>query len=345
MKRLRALSSSVVTGSCGQGGFSLVELMVGLVISLIVMFALTVLFANNSRTRQQIDLSTQQIENGRYALDLLRDDLHLAGYYGGVVPQLGYVASSATTPDVCATTVANIQFNLSPLQWPVPVFGVPDGDAAPTCVTTPGKKTGTDVLVVRRTKTASTAVASLDSTRIYVQATGCRAELAQHKDFARESGSQAGTFALHARGCGAVADVYEYQTRIYYISDEAIPTLRVLTISGATSTNEPLVEGIENMQIQFGRDTSGDGGPDEYRKCLASGATPDPCSSVDWANMMSVRIDILARNLSPTAGYSDNKTYQLGAASVGPFSDGFKRHAYTAVVRLMNPAGLRERGP
>ena len=37
------------------------------------------------------------------------------------------------------------------------------------------------------------------------------------------------------------------------------------------------------------------------------------------------------------------KTYDLGAGIVvGPFNDHYKRHAYTSVVRLMNPAGRRE---
>jgi type IV pilus assembly protein PilW len=331
-----------------QRGFSLIELMVGLFIGGLVLFAMTVLFANNSRARAQIDQSTQQIENGRYALDVLRDDLHLAGYYGEVAPQQGYLPASGATSDPCATALGtaatNVQFNLSPLQWPVPVYGIASGDTAPTCVTTPGRKAGTDILVVRRTKTIPTAIASLDANKIYVQASGCNDELKQHKDFARDSGSNAGTFVLKKKGCGATSDVYELQTRIYYVSDETIPTLRVLTLSGTTSTNEPLVEGIQDMRVEYGRDTDGDGAADEYRKCLATGAGADPCTAVQWANMMAVRIFLLARNLNATSGYSDAKTYTLGTGvTVGPFGDAYKRHDYTAVVRLMNPAGTRER--
>ncbi|HEY3180908.1 MAG TPA: PilW family protein [Casimicrobiaceae bacterium] len=332
-----------------QSGFSLVELMVGLFIGGIVLFAMTVLFANNSRARAQIDQSTQQIENGRYALDVLRDDLHLAGYYGDVAPQQGYLTASGATSDPCATTLGtaatNVQFNLSPLQWPVPVYGVASGDTAPTCVTGPGRKAGTDILVVRRTKTIPTTIATLNANKIYVQASGCNDELKQHKDFVRDVGSNAGTFVLKKKGCGATADVYELQTRLYYVSDETIPTLRVLTISGTTSTNEPLVEGIEDMRVEYGRDIDSDGAADGYRKCLATGALPDPCTAAEWANMMAVRIFLLARNLNPESGYVDTKTYTLGSAAgvtVTP-GDNYKRHQYEAVVRLMNPAGTRER--
>lgn len=330
------------TSTCDERGFTLVELMVGLVLSLIVMFALTVLFANNSRTRAQIDRSTQQIENGRYALDQLRDDLHLAGYYGDVAPQQGFVPTSATIPDICASSLTGVQFDLSPLKWPVPVFGYAAGDAEPVCIATPGRKADTDILVIRRTKTGPTATAALDATRIYLQASGCKDELTQHKDFGRALGTGAAAFPLHKRGCTATADVYEYETKIYYISDEAVPTLRLLTISGGSSINESLVEGIENMQVQYGRDTNGDGAPDEYRRCLGTGAGADPCSALEWANMMTVRIDLLARDIAATPGYSDAKTYSLGASTAGPFNDSYRRHVYTAVVRLMNPAGTRE---
>jgi type IV pilus assembly protein PilW len=198
-------------------------------------------------------------------------------------------------------------------------------------------------LVIRRTKSIPTAIASLDANKIYVQASGCNDELKQHKDFARGLGSPSSTFALHKKGCAAVSDIYEFETRIYYVSDETIPTLRLLTLSGSTSTNEPLVEGIEDMRVEYGRDTNNDGAADEYRKCLVTGAGADPCTAVEWANMMAARIYLLARNLNATSGYSDTKTYTLGTGvTVGPFLDEYKRHEYTAVLRLMNPAGTRE---
>ena len=74
-------------------------MMVGLVLGVIVLFALVTLFVNNSRMRREIDQASQQIENGRYALDLLRDDLHLAGYYGDAVPQTGLHGGNGNDPE------------------------------------------------------------------------------------------------------------------------------------------------------------------------------------------------------------------------------------------------------
>ena len=134
-------------------GFTLIELMVGMTLGVIVLFALVTLFVNNSRMRRETDQASQQIENGRYALDLLRDDLHLAGYYGDAVPQQGFTVAAGTIPSVCATDIVGLQFVAPPaaLQWPVPVFGIAGGDGVPTCVSsaTGGQKAGTDILVVR----------------------------------------------------------------------------------------------------------------------------------------------------------------------------------------------------
>jgi type IV pilus assembly protein PilW len=325
-------------------GFTLMELLVGLTIGVLVLFGLVTLFVNSSRTRREVDQTSQQIENGRYALDVLRDELHLAGYYGGLVPYQGYPIASATTPSVCASDVAGLQFVAPPaaLQWPVHVFGIAGGDPTPACVAAApgGVKPGTDILVVRRTSTVAIAGAPAAG-NVYVQPSNCKSELVQHMDFAVDVGANAGAFTRTKRGCTTAADIYEFQTRIYYVSNETIPTLRLLTISGTTSTNEAMVQGIDDMRVEFGVDNMGsDGAADAFRKCLS---TSDPCAATDWANTMAVRLYLLARNLAPEGAYTDTKTYALGTGVVaGPFNDHYKRHAYAAVVRLMNPAGRRE---
>ncbi len=315
-------------------GFTLIELLVGLTLGVLVLFALVTLFVNNSRMRREIDQASQQIENGRYALDLLRDDLHLAGYYGDAVPQQGFAPTTATIPNVCATDVANLQFVAPPaaLQWPVPVFGIAAGDAVPACVSsaTGGQKAGTDILVVRRTSTMPTTGA-LTATKVYLQASGCKTELEQHKDFVVDVGANAGTFARTKKGCAAAGDIYEFETRIYYVSNETVPTLRLLTLSGTSSTNEPLVEGIEDMRFEYGRDNIGsDGAPDELRRCLS---TVDPCVAADWANMVAVRVNLLARNITSGVGYTDTKTYTLG-----------RRERSGAVRRPLQAARLHRSG-
>jgi type IV pilus assembly protein PilW len=80
---------------------------------------------------------------------------------------------------------------------------------------------------------------------------------------------------------------------------------------------------------------TGDGSPDTY---VTAPTTPS-----EWANIVSVQVNLLAVNTEQTRGHIDTKRYDLGlAGSVGPFNDTLKRHAYSAVVRVNNVSGQRE---
>src|SRR5688572_13523335 len=85
-------------------GFSLVELMISITLGLIVLAVLATIFANASRARAEIERSSQQVDNGRYAVDLLSQDLQLAGYYGEL--DVGGIAVPGALPDVCSTDPA-----------------------------------------------------------------------------------------------------------------------------------------------------------------------------------------------------------------------------------------------
>jgi type IV pilus assembly protein PilW len=57
---------------------------------------------------------------------------------------------------------------------------------------------------------------------------------------------------------------------------------------------------------------------------------------------MTAHIYVLARNLDPSSGFTDTKSYALGPVTVGAQNDSFRRHAYTQLVRLYNPSQRRE---
>ncbi len=109
-----------------------------------------------------------------------------------------------------------------------------------------------------------------------------------------------------------------------------------LSASGGTTqfNTIPLVEGIQNLQLDYGLDTDGDGYPDSY--------TATPATITDWSNVVAIRVNLLARNNDISAGFSDTKTYNMGlAGTVGPFNDAYKRHAYSELVRAVNLSGRR----
>src|SRR5450830_1796397 len=85
-------------------GFSLVELLVAMAIGLILMAGLALLFANSSQSGNEIEKSIRQIENGRYALELLNEDVSVAAYYGEITSD----GMTLATASPCATTLADL---------------------------------------------------------------------------------------------------------------------------------------------------------------------------------------------------------------------------------------------
>jgi len=71
-------------------------------------------------------------------------------------------------------------------------------------------------------------------------------------------------------------------------------------------------------------------------------SAPHHATITDWANVVTVRMHILARNTRETGGHKDEKTYNLGPVVVGPFNDKYRRHVYSEMIRLMNVSGRRE---
>jgi len=175
------------------------------------------------------------------------------------------------------------------------------------------------------------------------------------------------------------ADKRKFVSNIYYIRDYAvtagdgIPTLMrsSFDLAGGALAHQPaqaLIEGIQGFRVEYGIDAQSDtGAAVDYTQPVvwvdplnknspanrgdgmaegnyanAAGVTCASVASCPAANIVAVRIHVLARSLEATPGYTDSKTYTLGGTTLGPFNDGFKRHVFSTTVRLVNPAGRRE---
>ena len=341
-KKLRAPSHSMRS----MAGLSLVELMISVALGLIILAAVTSIFVNTSASRNEIERTSRQIENGRYAVELLSDDLRMAGFFGEL--NVATVAAPGAVPSACATAIADLQAAI-----PLHLQGYPGGTGAPSCV--PAIKTGTDIAVVRRVRACTAGVAGCPGAvngRPYLQVSLCDTEAPATPYVLGLEGTA--TYSLRIRTCGtALAGKRQYLTNIYFVSDnngagQNVPTLKRLEFTGSGFTETPLVEGIEFFRISYGIDTDGDGLPDVY--------TPDPanyvcatCTPVEnWRNVVTAKIAVLARNIDTSPGYIDAKTYNLGLDAagnpivVGPFNNAYRRHVYTSLIRVVNPAGRRD---
>jgi type IV pilus assembly protein PilW len=341
--------------ACYTYGYTIVELMVSITIGLIILAALVTLFAGNSRERGEVERANEQTENGRYALQLLSEDLRDAGYLGSFNP--GTVAGPnpqltipVALPNACATDVPTLNSAMT-----VAVQGYDNGANAPGCLQ--DVRAGTDILVVRRASTCAVGTAGCDpqvAGDAYLQASGCATEFTAGTYYVLDS--NVASLNLHQKDCATAALLYQYRTHIYFIANDDKPNDGIPTLWRAelgdpsapgTFTLVPLVEGIENLQLEYGLDTNvpTTGTPAVYTADPSSynGCAPAVCVGY-WRNTVEVQINLLARDQTPTTGYTDTKTYTLGLTAagapdtVGPFNDGYKRHSYSTVARLNNPA-------
>lgn len=304
-------------------GFSLVELMVSVTIGMILLLGLSTLLVNSSNSHREMQKSSAQIENGRYAMQILSDDIQMAGYLGELTPK-GFATPALAEP--CLPTA-----NYAVPDLPVAVGYDPAADLA--CLA--DRKVGTGVLVLRRVLSTPITLASPNppDASSYLQVSMCNNDPLT-KPFVL--GSTAGEFTVRQKDCATPAVARRYIMRVYYIGTDDILKRREFSL-GALQNAVDLVEGIEDMQFDYGVDSTGDGAPDLYK------AVPAVNELVD---VMALRVNLLARNLEETKGYADSKTYNLGLnkPAYTPPTDmsAYKRHAYTALVRIENASARRE---
>jgi type IV pilus assembly protein PilW len=342
-------------------GFTLVEILVALALGMLILLALTVLFARNTGNHSELERNTRQLENARFSIDMLGEDLMHAGYYGDFDPDpLVVNPADYTLPDPCeqGATPSTLQGWNTPnppnplsanaadrVQAPVPVQGIAAGTAV-GCLA--NRRAGTEALVVRHAETgAPSTIAAGHAANLYLQVARCPLDTARIR--AATTGS--GSLTLRLPDCATVnTEVRRLSQRIYYIAscndcavNDGIPTLkRVETVNGQRRTMA-VAEGVENLQVEYGLDTDDDGQTDAF-VTLGSGVITGVTAVPNvWQNVVAVRLHLLTRSSQPTPGFTDTRTYRLGPdVTVATPGDGNKRTLLTTTVRLNNVGGRRE---
>ncbi len=314
-----------------QNGVTLIELMIAMVIGLIVTLAMVMLFLNNSQNRRELENSAHMLENGRFALNVLRDEIMHAGFFEALaITPFSPPATAAETNEIaCEGDIGEWEDSLG-----LALMGRNGGGFA--CATfLPDANENTGMLFVQRLSTE--LVPASGPGVAFVQISYCNAD-----SDPRIVGGGDSTFNLRNLACDDLAETRRLLRRFYFIQvSNGVPALmRHTRDTGAT---EPLVEGIEEIQFEFGVDSTGDGAPDSF--------TDSPISEDDWANIVGVRVWLLARSINRTPGYGSSgpqKVFQVGPKLVDPASDAgydpdFKREVFTSYIEVHNPAARRQR--
>ena len=267
-----------------QLGFNLIELMVSTTIGLIILASLSALYLNITSSNSEMAKTNLQIENGRFAMQFLENDVVHAGFWGDFVPQFNDLTLT-TIPADTPTAAPSICLAYNATNWSTAYKNNMIGIAVQTFDDVPAgcsavvsnKKANTAVLVVRHADTCVAGVGNCEvdtAGKLYFQASLCQSPLpatmtADGSPYILDTA----TFnTLHKRGCTAlVTDKRKFISNIYYIRDYAttvgdgIPTLvrSQFDLSGTTlaqQTSIALIEGIEGFNVELGIDSLSDSG-------------------------------------------------------------------------------------
>lgn len=342
-----------------QAGLSLVELMISIVIGLLLMAGITSLISAQSLARGELEKSARQIENGRYALTVLQDEIQHAGYFGYFSGTIAALPALPALPCGEAANAANLALLESSLALPLQGYDAPSTvpTALAACLPAANHVAGTDILVVRRAEATNTpaTVANAQADHIYLQSTPDAIKVGFGPD---PSPAAPTVYTLVNKAIPPQpVELRRYIARILYISPcnvyasgsticnaaadqgRPVPTLKRidLVLSGGVvvAYETALVDGIQDLQFDYGVAAA--------NSAILSDTYVTAPSVANWPNVMTVQVNLLARTSEPSIGQADLKRYRMGVAgTVGPFSDAYKRHVYTALVRAVNPGSRRE---
>ncbi len=327
------MSALIVTGislhsNKSSAGFTLVELMASVVISLVILAGVVQsVLASKSMYMMQEEMARIQ-ENSRFALDVLTTDIRMAGYTscGG------------------SATVTNVIMDTDDWDNGYPgIYGLEGGiDSIPSSFTNP--LADQDIVVVRsgdtdiRMKVSNHAhgIASIDAVDGHEVDSGAIMIIAnascQNIGLFRGAGVSVDEVS-HAIGLGncyqnltfggscssapvGLGSAYgpgstliPMNIRAFYIATngEGVPSLFMKPVAAdGSSDREELVEGVEGMQLSYGVDTDTNGEVDRFQ--IASDVA-------DWDSVKAVRVQLLMRS--------------IGTLNGGDISVDFNGHNYT----------------
>lgn len=320
-------------------GFTLIELMIAMVLSLLLASAVITIFVNSSHSFNQDENLLRMQDDARFALRELAIEISMAGNYSelhepnsvtldaalaigidcGPPGEVNWMfqATSALTSESLSITAIDNATNAQVA-------------AAHSCFAAGEVLEGTDVISIKRVMGGEALATTAGS--VYLRTNGTVGLL-----------YQAPMPAAPTVVVTPPMSDWEYRPSIFYIRQfanvqgDGIPTLcrKVLRGVNPDMTTECLATGIENLQVEYGVDTTADGNPNVY---LSSPTL------ADMQKVVSARIFLLARTTNIDTKYTNQKTFSLSNSPDYSPADSFHRRMFSTTVSIQNIRSLNKMG-
>ena len=309
-------------------GFTLIELIIAMGVGLVLIAGVVVFFIQNNRSAVQDEEISRVLENGRFVMRYLSRELAMSGFWGKFLDVDTTINDvSVSVGQDCGNGVDDWAMDLDAIQF-LNNISAATVAAAFECLPSTDVVAGTDVWAVKRVADAVTEDVDLVADQMYMRTNGVAAIM-----------FLGGAVGTPPALTGTVTN-WSYIPQIFYIRDysvtttDGIPSLCRAYLDNSSPpdmTSECLVDGVENMQIEFGIDEDDDFIANYYT------AAPTAAEIVD---AVSARIYVLVRSVNEVPNYTNDKIYTLGSTTVNAANDGFFRRVFNLTVVLRNPSKL-----
>lgn len=322
-----------------QRGVTLVELMIAMVLGLLLSVAVITVFTNNSHSFSQDENAHRMYDDARHALREISFEISMAGHYADLlVPGTVTADTSLTLGTDCGPAAApnwmyqTVQAGTGQSQSILAVDNatVASATANFSCISASEFQDGTDVVAIKRVAGARTAVPANGG--VYLRTNGTVGLLFKEP-----------MTAAPAVNVPLPRADWQYRPSIFYIRNYAydpgdgIPTLCKKVLRGLSPgmTTECIATGIEDLQVEYGVDTSDDGNANVY--------LPNP-TLAEIQTVVSARISLLARTTEIDVRYDNDKTYNVSNAIAYAPGDSFHRRVVSTTVGIQNIRSLNSMG-
>jgi len=322
-----------------QAGFSVIELMIAMLLSLTLASAIITVFVNNSYSFKQDENVGRMQDDARHAMRELAFDLSMAGHWAELhVPSsVSYDGGLSIGTDCGPAGEVNWMYQATEAGTgnSLSLSAIDNANdatvlAAHSCFTAGEILPGTDVVAIKRVAGAEAGALSADGA--YLRTNGTVGVL-----FSGTAPAAPPVVVAPPRADWAFRPSIYYIRQFANVPGDDIPTLcrKALSGAGPSMRTECIATGIENLQVEYGIDTNEDGHPNIYMT--------NP-TLAEMQDVVAARIFLVARTTDIDTRYQNTKTYAVSNSPDLVPGDSFHRRVFSTSVSIQNIRSMNMMG-
>jgi len=302
--------------AASQKGYTLVELMVSLAVSVMVMGAAAAAYLSISESQRSLTEKSYAAESARFAMETLGREIQNAGFYPiNEVTSTSPLTPQSAVPIGSFTTGSESNTETSPEHLRSPVFGCSSKkiDATKTtsvCIAHTSYSPAVD---------ADTLVASYYTDDNFGKDRGNNTDCARATP-AAVSGSNGKLFFI--------SNSYTLTPVTLKLEGNTIKTFGLACAGSASPVNNyvPLITGIEQLRLSYLVQS----------ETTAQFKSADSVLATEWNKVIAVKVCLVARSLQNVRLQASSYSFKDCSDATQTFANGIERKRYTQIFAVKN---------